>query len=249
MACLIAPLLLGAEGDGCATTSTEPAPDMNGTWNITYDDTMSVEINIGGAIYNEELAAAGGMINLTHDGTPLTFMLDCSLPEVVCPSEAWPAVFEAAQRDTMFPHRVYATITRPGCTGTLIDADPAECGEGTLNPECAQVCDGEVAPENVELYGEINVPGTHFSMIVGGGIATNQLNCALLSLSVANADLENSGSADTGDWRVERLVNGEVVTGYAGGCIWIDDVDGDAALEAAAIGATVTVRTGFTGAR
>jgi len=244
-----APFMMGQSGGGCATTSRDPAPDMTATWNLTYDDTMSVEIAIGGAVYTEELAAAGGEIQLTHEGTPLTFNLDCSRPEVVCPSEVLPMSVEAAQRDEEFPRRVYMSFTTTQCMGSLVDADPAACGMGTLNPDCEQVCDGEVGPVQTDLYGEINLPADRFNAVVGGGIATNELNCALLALSVARADLTTSGSAETEDWRVESLDNGEIVTGYAGGCIWIDDVDGEMDLEAAAIGATVTVRTGFPGAR
>ena len=243
------PLLLGQSGGGCATTSMDPAPDMTGTWNITYDDTFMVEINIGGAIYTQELGVVGGVINLTHEGTPLTFMLDCSLPQIVCPSESLPATVTASHRDEDFPHRVYITITKTECMGTLVDPDPMECGADTLNPGCEQVCDGEVGPVDTDLYGEINVAGDRYNVLLGGGAATNGLNCALLSLSVANADLVTSGSAEDGSWRVESLENGVITTGYAGGCIWIDDVDMDADLEASVVGATVTVRTGFTAAR
>ena len=36
------PLLMGAQGDGCAANSTSPAPDVRGTWGITYDDTIGL---------------------------------------------------------------------------------------------------------------------------------------------------------------------------------------------------------------
>ena len=48
------PLLLGAKGDGCAAGSRSPAPDVTGEWAITYDDTLDVEIKIGGAVYQQQ---------------------------------------------------------------------------------------------------------------------------------------------------------------------------------------------------
>src|SRR5512138_638278 len=83
------PLMMGAQGDGCAAGSTSPAPDVRGTWGITYDDTIGVEVKIGGAVYNAELGAAGGQLTINHQGKPYTFALDCSRPEIICPSEAW----------------------------------------------------------------------------------------------------------------------------------------------------------------
>ena len=59
-------------------------------WGIQYDDTIGVEVKIGGAVYNAELGAAGGTSRSTTPGKPYTFDLDCARPDVVCPSEAWP---------------------------------------------------------------------------------------------------------------------------------------------------------------
>ncbi|MCG8425501.1 MAG: hypothetical protein MJE77_47085 [Proteobacteria bacterium] len=37
-------------GDGCAVNSRSPAPDLSGEWTISYDDTLDVEVRIGGAV-------------------------------------------------------------------------------------------------------------------------------------------------------------------------------------------------------
>src|SRR5690349_20995535 len=82
------PLMMGAQGDGCAAGSTSAAPDVRGTWAIDYDDTIGVEVKIGGAVYTRELGPNGGGFTVTHQGRPFSFNLDCSRPDVVCPSEA-----------------------------------------------------------------------------------------------------------------------------------------------------------------
>src|SRR3954462_12523827 len=86
----VLPLAMGAQGDGCAAGSTSPAPDVRGTWAITYDNTIGVEVKIGGAVYDAELGAGGGSFKINHRGRPYTFHLDCGRSDVVCPGEAWP---------------------------------------------------------------------------------------------------------------------------------------------------------------
>ncbi len=41
------------------------------------------------------------------------------------------------------------------------------------------------------------------------------------------------------------MTDGVISVGYAGACLWADDVDGDEDLEAVAIGAKLVFRTGF----
>ena len=43
--------------------------------------------------------------------------------------------------------------------------------------------------------------------------------------------------------------NGEVVVGYAGGCLWAGDPDDDGTIEGLVIGAKVRFTTGFTAER
>lgn len=247
---LLAPVLQGAKG-GCggAANSRSPAPEVAGAWVITYEDTLDVEVKIGGAVYAAEVGAAGGEVTIAHDGHPFTFDLRCERPEVVCPSEAWPGEVTLSQRNAQFPHRMFVTLPRQACTGDLVDPAPAECGEGTLNPECEPVCQGDVQTSETDHFGVITEAGDHFDVLLGGGIATNGVNCAMLGVSIAKADLVNSGDAEEGDWRAERMDNGQVVTGYAGGCLWAGDPDADGELEALVVSASVKFTTGFTGVR
>lgn len=250
LAALIAlalPALGGAQGDGCAANSSSPAPDVTGSWGITYDDTLDVEIGIGGAVYNETLTAAGGVISIDHEGTIFDFDLDCDRPEIVCPSEAWPNQVSVEQRNTQFEHRMIVKLPTQVCEGSLRAPSADECGAGTNNPDCDDICDGAVSVTEQERFGVIGETGETFRLFLGGGIATNGFNCALLAGAVADADLDTEGGPNQETWEAVGMSGGLVTVGYAGGCLWIGDPDMDAELEALVIGASVTFRTGFTG--
>jgi hypothetical protein len=249
LAVLCTPFLMGARGDGCATNSRSAAPDVTGEWAITYDNTLDVRINIGGAVYESQLGAQGGVIEIDHNGQPLTFDLDCTRADVLCPSEAWPDSVTVEQRNEAFEHRMIVTLPTQSCAGQLVEPDPAECGPNTNNENCEQVCDGEITVTGVERFGVIGETGDTFRLYLGAGMASNGINCVLLAASLADADLVNEGSAEAGDWRTSSMANGLVSVGYAGGCLWAGDPNMDGQLEALVLGASVTFTTGFTGAR
>jgi len=243
------PLTMGAQGDCGNVNSKEPAPDVTGAWDINYDDSLGVQIKIGGAIYEDTIGAAGGVVSIDHDGQPFEFDLDCERPDVLCPSEAWPSTVTVEQRNAKFPSRMWVTLPKQICDGTLVAPDPNECGEGTANPDCEDVCTGEMIVADREVFGVIGEGGDSFRLALGGGLATNGINCVLLGLSFADADLVTEGSADTDDWVATEMANGIVTAGYSGGCLWLGDPDMDQQVEALAIGAEVTFTTGFTGTR
>jgi hypothetical protein len=243
------PLTLGAQGDGCAANSRSPAPDVTGTWDVTYDDTLSVEVAIGGAVYQQTLGASGGVFTINHNGQPLEFDLNCDRPEVLCPSEAWPATVRADQRNTTFEHRMIVTLPTQSCDGVLVEPDPSECGEGTLNETCDMVCDGTMTVQDAERFGVIGETGDTFRLFLGAGAATNGINCALLGVSLADADISTTGGPDTGDWQAVSFDNGLVTVGYAGGCLWAGDPNMDGQLEALVVSAAIKFTTGFTALR
>jgi len=247
--CAALPLLMGARGDGCAANSRSPAPDVTGAWDIEYDDTLGIEVTIGGATYTEELGAQGGAFTIDHQGTPITFDLDCSRPDVLCPSEAWPSQVSVEQRNTALEHRMIVTLPTQYCSGQLVAPAPESCGPDTNNPDCDSVCDGDVLVRNQERFGVIGEAGNSFRLYLGAGVITNGINCALLGWSLADADLVNSGSAAGDDWVAEAMEAGLVTVGYAGGCLWAGDPDADGDLEALVLGASVKFTTGFTGTR
>lgn len=243
-----APLAMGARG--CESVSSRSAaPSVDGRWAVAYDDTLAVQIQIGGATYDATLPAEGGTVTVEHGGFTIPFTLDCSLPAVVCPSEAWPAVVTAEQRDPEFPHRMWVTLPQQECMGEMLAADPAECGANTLNPDCEDVCSGEVTTVERDTFGVIDEAGESFDLLLGGGIATNGVNCVLLGFSSASANIMSTGSAETEDWTAQSFDAGEVVVAYGGGCLWAGDPDMDGELEALVIGASARFSTGFTAAR
>ncbi len=243
------PLLLGAEGDGCAVNSRSPAPDVGGSWAIDYDNRLDVEITIGGAVYTAELGVQGGLIEIEHNGQPLSFDLDCTREDVICPGEAWPETVSIEQRNAQFEHRMIVNLPEQSCAGELVEPEASECGPGTNNEACDMVCDGAITVRNQERFGVIGETGETFRLFLGGGIATNGINCALLGYSVADANLVTDGTPDTEDWRAVSMEGGEVTVGYAGGCLWAGDPNMDGELEALVLSAGIKFTTGFTGER
>ncbi len=254
------PLAFGFTNCGGALFSDSPAPDMEGAWDITYSDVVSVEIELGGAAYTAELGVQGGSFTIEYEGEPLTFDLQCEREDVICPSEVWFPQVQLEQRDEEYPNRVWMPVERQVCDGEEVEPAPEECGEGTENPDCDAVCDGEIVTETVDAFGLISEAGDEFAMVLGAGVATNGVNCAMLGLSVAEGDLVTNHTVDETDeaadaeanaaaqkelWTAEQVTDGVISVGYAGACLWADDVDGDEDLEAVAIGAKLIFRTGF----
>ena len=240
----ILPMLGGAAGDGCAANSKSPAPDVRGNWSIAYDDQIGVEVKIGGATYNAQLGAQGGAFTITHEGVPYTFDLDCSRPDVQCPSEAWPDQVVIEQRDVQAQHQMVVDLPTATCDMPLAQPAPGSCGTGTNNPNCDLVCDGDVTVKTNEADGVIGEAGDTFRLYLGGGVVTNGLNCAMLGYSVADATIEASGQG-TADWEGTSFSAGLVTIGYSGACLFGGTVDGT--NQALLVGAELKFTTGFTG--
>lgn len=245
----VLPLLFGFGQCGGVFNSESPAPDLTGTWAVTYGDSLDVEITIGGAVYTSEIGLQGGVIEIEHDGQPLSFDLDCEAEDIVCPSEVWPAEVDLEQREAQYPHRVWMLVPQQECDGALVPADPETCGEHTNNPDCDDVCDGEIVTTDAEAFGLIDEAGSEMALLLGGGAASNGVNCVMLGVSIAQADIVADGSAETEDWVASDLSPGAVKVGYAGGCLWADDIDGDADLEAVVLEASIVFTTDFEATR
>jgi len=241
------PFVMGAQGDGCAANSQSPAPDVRGTWGITYDDTLGIEVKIGAAVYHSELGAGGGSFTINHEGKPYTFNLDCARADVVCPSEAWPKNVVIEQRDVNRQHQMIVNLPQQSCMGTLMKPAPGTCGAGTSNPNCDLICDGGVTVKTTEHWGAIGETGDTFRLYLGGGIVTNGINCAMLGYSLADADLDNVGAASSGDWESTSMSAGLVTIGYSGACLFAGQMDGQTA--AVLVGAELKFTTGFTGVK
>lgn len=244
---VLLPLCFAAKGDGCASNSLSPAPDVTGDWAIRYDDTMEVRIRVGGATYDAQVSAQGGVVDIEHNGKPLSFDLDCAKPEIVCPSEAWPSTIHVEQRNDARQHRMIVTLPQQQCDGERRQPAEDECGEGTLNPDCEEICEGTLTVRQARRFGVIGEDGSSFRLYLGAGVATNGINCALLGVSLADAELESTGDEDGDNWRAEAMSAGLVTVAYAGACLWAGDPDMDQELEALLVGASIEFHTGFTG--
>lgn len=83
---------------GCSTASgSASSPDIKGDWDVTYDDTMRLELRVGGLVQRDELGEQGGQLSLRDAGAGLDIDIDCTRPDVVCPSEVWPRELTLAQ--------------------------------------------------------------------------------------------------------------------------------------------------------
>ena len=241
------PFIMGAKGDGCAAGSTSAAPDVRGTWDVQYDDTIGVEVKIGGAIYNAELGATGGAVTINHAGKPYTFDLDCARPEIVCPSEAWPDRVVIEQRDVARQHQMIVNLPAAQCTGTLAKPAPGTCGAGTNNPNCDLVCNDNIAVHTVEAFGVIGEAGDSFRLFLGAGVVTNGVNCAMLGYSLADANLVTEGGPNDSPWDAVAMRSGLVTIGYSGACLFAGTISGND--QALLVGAEVKFTTGFTGSK
>ncbi len=238
------PLMMGAQGDGCAAGSSSPAPDVRGTWAIAYDDMIGVEVKIGGATYSAELGAQGGSFTINHAGKPYTFDLDCARADVVCPSEAWPTKVVVEQRDINHQHQMIVNLPSAQCEGALTQPTPGSCGAGTSNPNCDLICGSSITIRTAQAFGVIGETGDSFRLYLGGGVVTNGVNCAMLGYSVADADLGTTGSGGD-DWEATQMKAGLVTVGYAGACLFAGQTSEMAVL----VGAELKFTTGFTGAK
>lgn len=240
------PFLVAAQGDGCAAGSTSPAPDVRGTWDVVYDDTIGIEVKIGGAVYDSQLGAGGGSFTINHNGTPYTFALDCARPDIVCPSEAWPDRVVIEQRDVARQHQMIVNLPQQACEGELAQPEPGTCGAGTSNPNCDLVCGGEITVRTAQAFGVIGETGETFRLYLGAGIVTNGINCAMLGYSLADAELVNVGASGA-DWEAVEMDAGLVTIGYSGACLFAGTMSGSD--QALLVGAEVKFTTGFTAAK
>jgi hypothetical protein len=65
-------------------------PDFAGVWDVTYDDSVQVEFALGEQRISARVDELGGQVSVRDAGLALDLELDCTRPELVCPSEVWP---------------------------------------------------------------------------------------------------------------------------------------------------------------
>lgn len=76
---------------GCDKSSAGSLPpDFQGTWDVTYDDSIELSLEHGEQVIQTRLDEQGGQVAVRDAGVALDFEVDCTRPELVCPSEVWP---------------------------------------------------------------------------------------------------------------------------------------------------------------
>lgn len=239
--------------------SGDPAPDLRGEWAVTYDDTLNVEINVGGQVYSGSVMGTAGSFEFTHEGETYTFELDCAEPALICPSEVFAETVTLEQRRFEdAPHQVHMPAAETRCVGRSRAPDEAagECGGETDIPCDVEICEGTVTETESVSLGSISEPDAvvgdtppyTISLALGGLItafATSYGVCIGMAGSHAEADIEYDGTYDTetNGMIATRLANGEVVMTLGGACL-VAGAGGGAAGVALA-GAEIQIWTGF----
>jgi hypothetical protein len=209
----------------------ESVPDVGGTWSLTFADDLSVEVDIGGQVYNPVLGGGADTVTVMHDGMPVSYTVDCARDLVVCPSELLPATVTLTQPRTD-PRSVRLEVSESECRGG--EVVEGECTGGTL------------VEHTSTREGVISSDGRSFTIVLGGG-AVVAGSCALLTISLAEGDFVTSGSA--GALQADAIMNGTLSTAVGGGCLLVGMADLDPGLEAAAAGGSVTLSSSFTATR
>jgi hypothetical protein len=242
--------------------SGDPAPDMRGDWEVTYDNVIGVEIDIGGSTYTGTVGVSGGSFQFVHDGQPVDLALDCSRKWVVCPSEVWAneVAFDQPRFD-LRPHQVEMSVVELTCSDPRMPDEQA--GECSSDPAENKPCDVEICDDanmtqtTKKAIASISnpvpaapvtgsTPAYTIGIALSGGIAVPTANCVLLAGSYADADIVYDGSYDPEEPTMvaSDLADGLVTIDVAGACLWGTEQGGN--LAAALLGARVRLTTGFT---
>lgn len=67
------------------------SPDFSGTWDVTYDDSLEVEVQLApDQVVHDTITEQGGQLALQDASVSSELSVDCARPELVCPAEVWP---------------------------------------------------------------------------------------------------------------------------------------------------------------
>ncbi len=206
----------GKPGDTAAAGSDQ---DVRGIYALTWSDTLTVRLDIGGAV-QEVTAQADEVVTFNApDGTPLELDLAayCADPAVTCPSEAWPTRVAIDQDDP--------TVVSDLHTLRAWDADAM-----------GAVVSGAVDHRNDTFLFALD------------GASGGSENCAALSLSLAGGTFAYPAPADTADTAAEGAPTGLGPTGIDDGAVAVGWL-GVCAWDGLAVAATLSVETTYTGVR
>jgi len=77
---------------GCdkARSRAPSVPNFAGTWDVTFDDALDVQLQIGSETVRARLAESGGTLEFGDGGAEHSLAIDCTASDLVCPAEAMP---------------------------------------------------------------------------------------------------------------------------------------------------------------
>lgn len=221
---------------------------MSGEWTVTHGDTLTVELLLGESVYEASLGIDGGVIEIDHEGTPLTFNLDCADELILCPTEAWAASLTMGQQPVNSQSEIPIDLPAHVCTGEVTIADIDACAENLGESMCEWICDAEVVIEDRERIARLTDKGESFMVLFAQSVTGTGSACTLGPFSRAEAEVVSAGGELDEAWEAEALTNGTLELTYSGRCLSTGAI-ADPELEAAVAEATLTVRTSFEGAR
>lgn len=232
-----------------ACKDANPASDVSGNYDLTWDNVLELKLKVGGAVYQETATSAGQTVTFdgaSAGGQPVTLDLNefCTRAEVQCPSETlWTKV----------------SVSQPKMDSKVSNSHVLN----VINDTEHELPAGEHAEVRA---GWVDQNDAFILALGAGGRAGGQQGvggCALLALSVAGGRFSHEGetieeeatipdggvTAEAGvpvakvTWEegapVDGIKEGQMAVGYLGGC----------AFGPILIGASLEIRTGFTAVR
>lgn len=245
------------------SNSTAAVRDVSGNYALAYDEKLTLRLEAGGAVREVTQTGYGSIVDFgSVNGQPTTLDLTafCAKPEVVCPSEAFWTNVSISQPDLSANQLDLQKLTVVDNTRHSLDAGQRAAAisglvdhnqgdrfllglglQGAGNGNCialgVSLAGGRFSRtgEHPETTSELRTKAGHLcSRDAGtsdaGLLADGGVDCELVAITRL---VVPTGAA------VEGIKDGRVFIGWAGGC----------AFGPVLAGATLSIETGYTGAR
>lgn len=245
------------------------ARDVSGNYELTYDDRLTLKLDVGGAVREVTQTGYGGVVDFGMvNGQPVRLDLTafCAKPEVKCPSEAFWARAAITQPNLSQNRFELQQLTVVNDSTRMLPAGQrAESLSGLVdhaqNDRFLLGLGAQGGANDACLALAVSLAGGRFTRVgerqetvIEGRTPRNQ-PCSLDAGSLDAGLVVDGGALDGGaavcqptmvtrrvvppGAAVEGIADGKVFLGWTGGC----------AFGPFLVGATLTLETGFTGRR
>lgn len=270
--------VLGFSCGGGGGNSTPEERDVSGNYALTYDDQLTIRLNVGGAQREVTQQGYGKIVDFgTINGQPTTLDLTafCARPEVECPSESFWSKVAVTQPDLRSNrldlqklvvvddtnHRLDAGVRAASLSG-LIDHNQEDRfllglgAQGGSNQACAalslSLAGGRFSRvgEHQETTMEPRTQAGRVCSLDAGVADAGPGDAGAGDGGTADAGLLPDGGVDCTLVPVTRLVvpAGAAVDGIKEGKVFVGWAGG-CAFGPVLVGATLTLETGYVGTR